>query len=73
MSAAQVLGYYVWASFALSLWLLLKLPSRMSKIDNLIGSAFCAMMGPVLWPVYLAGYLKHRRGAALAAREGGAS
>ncbi len=64
MSAAQILSYYVWASFALSLWLLFKLPSRMSKSDNLIGSALCAMMGPVLWPVYLAGYLRYRRRSA---------
>lgn len=52
---------YFWLSFALSLWCLLHVPSRMSGADNLYGSAVCALFGFALWPLFVVAAWKSRK------------
>lgn len=52
---------YFWFAFAISLWLLMSLPTRMTNGDNLIGSLFWALWGFALWPVYLYAYWRARK------------
>lgn len=52
---------YYWVSFVLSLYWILKVPSKLKGVDNLFGSLICAMFGFLLWPLYLAAYIKTRK------------
>lgn len=56
---------YYWITFALSFFCLLKLPTKMNTFDNIIGSFLCAMLGFMMWPLYVVALFKaKRRGAA---------
>ena len=44
---------YFWITFAVSLWCLMKVPSRMSPGHNFGGSVVCALFGFALWPLYV--------------------
>jgi hypothetical protein len=52
---------YCAVSYVASVVLLLALPSRLGRINNIGGSLVAAALGPVLWPFFLAAVIKNRR------------
>lgn len=51
---------YYWLTFALSFWILLRLPTKLGPIDNVGGSFVCALFGFALWPLYLTAWWRTR-------------
>lgn len=45
---------YWWAAFIVSFFALLRVPTRMNRFDNAAGTVFCATVGFILWPLYVA-------------------
>jgi hypothetical protein len=59
----DALVVYYWLAFAVTFWLCLKVPTKMSAADNFYASAVLALFGFVVWPlVALAAYRSFKRG-----------
>ena len=57
-----MLHVYTIVSVLVSLFSLLGVPSkRLNAFDNMMGSLVTAPLGVVLWPVFVAAYVKSRR------------
>lgn len=57
-----MLRVYIIVSVVVSLFSLLGVPSkRLNAFDNMMGSLVAAALGVVLWPVFVAAYVKSRR------------
>lgn len=49
--------YYI-LTCAASLYFLIKTPTKMKKADNIAACIILTIAGPIMWPVYLIGYIK---------------
>lgn len=56
-----MLATYFWITFAASLWCLLRIPSRMTPLQNFGGSVVCALFGFAIWPLCLVAAIRSRR------------
>lgn len=52
---------YFWVTYAVSVYCLMHIPTKMSKFDNFAGTLLASMFGFVLWPFFVAALLKTRR------------
>jgi hypothetical protein len=55
------LNIYSWVAVAASFWMLHSIPTKLNTVDNLFGTAICAVFGVFLWPIYLVAFIKSKK------------